>query len=165
MLSAGTVLRARAPVSILLAASGTLDAALAYIDNGANPCSGEQLGGGEALQAVVDLLEVSPRIRARFPVQFDLELPGVPRGTAVETENVSLSGLAIRSQRRIAVGTRLPLRLHIPTAHPPIAATAEVVRTSDQSPRGLSGFGLRFVSFQDDDANRLAVALHGLDSG
>jgi hypothetical protein len=149
---------------ILLAVPGTLDAALAYIDQGANRAVAVNWAAARLWQAVVDLLEVSPRIRVRFPVQFDLELPGVPSGAAVETENLSLSGMAIRSRRTIPLGTRLPLRVYLPTELDPIGATAEVVRASDPDREGFNGFGLRFVRFQDDSEKRLATALQAMQA-
>ncbi len=147
---------------ILLAAPGTLDAALAYIDHGANRAVAVNWAAARLWQAVVDLLEVSPRIRARFPVVFDLELPGSSSGAAVETENLSQSGMAIRSQRTLPLGARLPLRLHLPTEMEPITAIAEVVRASDPEREGFAGFGLRFVTFREDSQQRLVTALDAL---
>ena len=99
------------------------------------------------------VLGIAPRMSARFMVKFKVELE---RGEALrvcQSENLSETGMRVRTSEVIPVGSRLSLQFSLPPAGKPLYAEAEVVRHMD--PREASGLGLKFQKLEGGSATRL----------
>jgi len=118
------------------------------------------------LREAAELLEVEPRVRTRALVRAEIECGLGTAAFLAQTENVSATGALIRSERRPALGTRLPIRLQLPDDPAPIECTGEVVRHADRDREGVSGFAVRFVDLTPSQRQRLeSWVLRHLDAG
>jgi len=72
-----------------------------------------------------------------------------------QTENVSTSGLMIRTRSTLEPGTIIACEMTVPGELRPIKSHAEVVRSSDGGRDPVTGIGARFVSFEEDGQLRL----------
>lgn len=104
--------------------------------------------------AVSELLDVSPRKEARFFARIEVKLGGAKDLVLCQTENVSASGLLIKTDRRWEKGTEIHFEFTIPSDPRPIGGVAEVVRHTMIGRDGVGGVGLRFVSFAGDSQRR-----------
>jgi type IV pilus assembly protein PilZ len=91
------------------------------------------------------------REQARLPLELEVEYQGLNRFFADFTKNISKSGTFVRTCAPFPAGTRLALRLRLPSVEEPLELWGEVVRSSEA---GEAGMGIRFV--WDDPARRAA---------
>lgn len=77
------------------------------------------------------------------------------------TENLSIGGMLLLSERRLPVGTKLKLEIPAPTKDlPTVNAEGVVVRIKDAEPRGLA---IRFTELSEKEHNNLATLIEQLD--
>lgn len=89
-----------------------------------------------------------PRISERLGVKLELEVDGRKEEAEGLTENLSESGMLLRSTRGLSVGSRVGFELALDEGGlGPVRGEAEVVRRTEAEKEGVSGFGLRFISF------------------
>ncbi len=90
----------------------------------------------------------SKRFQAHLPVTFARDgQPGEARGVVY---NLSIDGCKVTSNTRVAPGTYLSLRLHLPAPHAPVEVRLAAVRWS----QGWD-FSVTFVHMQSEDLQRL----------
>ncbi len=71
------------------------------------------------------------------------------------TENLSESGLFVRTEREFLVGDRVTLQLSFPQLLEPHEVSAEVVRLRGEGPEGPAGVGVRIPAERLEDRERL----------
>jgi hypothetical protein len=99
----------------------------------------------------------SKRFRAHLPVTFARDdRPGEARGLVY---NLSIEGCKITSDTRVAPGTYLTLRLHLPSPHTRVEIRLAAVRwTQDRD------FGVTFLHMPSEEFQRLNQYLAGLET-
>jgi PilZ domain len=137
---------------LVLSPAERLPDASAYIGFGANRAISLEASEGEVQQTVSSVLDVAPRKAARFMIRLEIKLGGAKDLLLCQTENISASGLLIRSDKRYELGTELDFEFTLPTDHRPVAGVAEIVRFTDLGRE--QGVGLRFLSFSGDSQRR-----------
>ncbi len=114
----------------------------------------------ERLPPVVnELLTVAARQAVRVALQLELSMKLGTSRTLATTENISTSGMLVRSGRSFPVGTLLSFQLALPAEAKPLRGEVRVVREVGQAKEGLDGLGVRFISFTDDGQQRLGAFL------
>jgi len=108
---------------------------------------------------VASLLRVSPRLSVRIPIRLEVHL-GDERAVAMsQTENVSASGMLVRSNRRFPLEASLRFELLIPDQTGAVTGAGQVIRHT-LDPRGRpSGLGVSFLGWDGDGKARLAEFL------
>lgn len=77
------------------------------------------------------------------------------------TENLSLGGMLLETQRRLPIGTKLKLEIADPAkGSQPIRTEGVVVRIRDTEPRGLA---ICFINLSEREQNDLAALLKRID--
>ena len=92
----------------------------------------------------------------RVPLILQVQYPdqaGVLKDT---TENLSAGGLFIRTDRTLAVGDRIPLKIGFPGLMDPLVIEVEVVRQRRPDESGPAGVAVRVPSDRDEDRRALA---------
>ncbi len=142
---------------LLLAAAGHEEHARALLEQGANRVAGAD-DPPERVQALVSaLLGVAPRVSLRAASRLRVQLE---RGTAqvlCQTENISATGMLIRTDQQYPVGTLLSFELSLPGELKPIRGVARVVRHTAPRRERVSGVGVVFSAFDREDGERFAV--------
>lgn len=148
----------RSPL-LLLASSEMLREAEIFVGKGASRVvSAEDVP--ESLQgAVSDLLEVAPRLSVRFTASLEAQLENGTSSLTCQSENVSATGMLVRTERRFPIGCRVSFQLVGDEAEEPICGEACVVRHTSVGRESVSGFALRFDRFDGDGRDRLLAYL------
>jgi uncharacterized protein (TIGR02266 family) len=92
----------------------------------------------------------------RVPLVLRVEYPGHEKVVRDATENLSASGLFVRTERPLSAGERLPLQISFPRLLAPVTVEVEVVRARRAGPEGPAGVAVRVPADRLED--RLALA-------
>ena len=140
---------------LLLAPAAQLPEARRFIGRGANRVVAVE-ESAERLQAEIsDLLAVAPRSSLRLMVRM---VVNIGEGAALEmaqTENLSETGMLVRTNDVYPMGSRLTFEFHLGGTHLPIRGVGEVARHTTPGREQIRGVGIRFVSFERDGMLRL----------
>ncbi len=142
----------QAPLVVL--AAGDDDAARAYLGHGANRVIGLEESAPTLQILVSGLLNVAPRMAARFMTRVEVKLGGAKDMITCQTVNISDSGMLIETDRRYDKGTRINVAFNLEDDERPISGVAEVVRHTQVGRDPVDGIGLRFLSFAGDSQRR-----------
>jgi DNA-binding response OmpR family regulator len=146
---------------LLLVERGDLDAAAAYVGRGANRVVAVE-ESPERLQGEVSaLLTVAPRSAIRLMVRLQVEIDDGRQLALCQSENVSETGMLVRSSEVLPLGTQLELEFFLGEEPLPVRGTAEVVRHTTPGREEVRGMGLRFLSLHGNGAARLRRFLVG----
>ena len=116
----------RSPL-LLLASPTDLEEAESFVGKGANRVLGLETGVEDIQGAVSQLLNVAPRKAARFIARLEIKLGGAKDMILCQTENISESGMLLKTDRRYDKGTRIHFEFALPDDQRPIVGIAEVV--------------------------------------
>jgi hypothetical protein len=144
-----------APV-VLLAAPPERREAERFRDRGVAAVVGADVEARQLHRAVLSALGVPPRIEVRLLVRLEARLEDGQSTVLCQTENLSRSGMLVRSDRRYPRGTAVGFELALPEGQP-VRGQAEVVRQTDPQREPLRGLGLRFRSLDGDGGRRLGA--------
>ncbi len=147
----------QAPLVIL--AAGDDDDASRYVGHGANRVIGIEETARTLQILVSGLLNVAPRMAARFMTRLEVKLGGAKDMITCKTANISDSGMLIETDRRYEKGTRINISFHLEDDDRPITGVAEVVRHTQVGRDSVDGIGLRFLSFAGDSQRRFQAFL------
>lgn len=151
----------RSPI-VLLAEAGEAGEAETYIGRGANRALDLE-DAEETLQGTLSsLLDVAPRKAARFLARMEIKLGGAKDMILCQTENLSASGMLIRTERRYDKGTKIEFEFSLPNDPRPIAGVAEAMRHTMVGRDDVGGIGVRFLSFSGDSQRRFESYLQRL---
>ena len=146
---------------VLLAAERMIEAE-SFIGHGANRVVSLEDSEASIQLGVSSLLNVAPRKSARFVARLEVKLGGAKDMMMCETENISETGILVVTDRRYEVGTKINIELVVGGDPRPIVAVAEVVRHTVTGRDGISGLGMRFLSFAGDSQRRFQAFLSHL---
>jgi type IV pilus assembly protein PilZ len=107
------------------------------------------------LKAASAVLGQPLRMAARFFVRLEVELRSGRELLAGQTDNISETGMFIRTPREYPMGTRVAFQFTLPSERAPIQGEAEVVRRSSGEGGQPQGVGVRFNAFRGEDEKRL----------
>jgi CheY-like chemotaxis protein len=110
-------------------------------------------------QQVAVLLEVAPRVETRLSTRLDTAVGEGANQLFCQTENVSASGMLVRTQRRLEIGEMVAFEIHLGDQEGPIAGRGEVRRYARPDREGVDGIGIRFVGFGVGGEERLGAFL------
>ncbi len=152
----------RAAIIVLLAAPAERRGAERLLAQGVRAVLGSELEAPLLHRAVLEALGVPPRVDLRLLVRLEARLEDGQSAVFCQTENLSRSGMLVRSERRYPLGTAVAFELALSGGDRGVRGQAEVVRHTDLEREALRGLGLRFSSFDGDGRRRLAVFLERL---
>jgi len=115
--------------------------------------------GGQPVrdQQLCKLLGIVPRAAVRVKVNTEVTLVDHQNNSLVaQTKDLSTSGFFAITNRLAPVGSHARAIFSFPGDQSPFVAEAEVVRHAVGSTDETQGMGLRFLSFQDGNLNRLS---------
>jgi DNA-binding response OmpR family regulator len=143
----------RSPL-LLLTTPAEAGHATTYVGRGANRVV-SLAEPDERLQAeVTELLRVAPRSAVRTMLRIEVRVGDDRTLLLCQTENISATGLLIRTERRFPLGTRVTFELALGDERHPIRGRAQVVRHTLLGRDPASGMGLRLMGFEDDAETR-----------
>ena len=117
------------------------------IDAGSHP--------DEMARTVASLLGIAARAPTRLLVQIQARTGTRTGQRIVQTENISESGMLLRTRERVDVGTELDLEFSLPGDPRPIRGRAVVVRHAVAEVEPAVGFAIRFLQLAPGSAKRL----------
>jgi Tfp pilus assembly protein PilZ/CheY-like chemotaxis protein len=147
---------------VLLTTAERLAEAGAYIGRGANRVIDIETAESEIQDTISALLAVAPRKAARFLARLEIKLGGAKDMILCQTENLSDSGMLIRTERRYDIGTEIHFEFTLPNDVRPVAGVAQVVRHTMIGRDRVGGIAVRFLSFAGDSERRFESFLERL---
>lgn len=135
------------------------DEAGVYVGRGANRTIPLEASEGEIQENISSVLNVAPRKAARFMTRFQITLGGKNDMLLCQTENLSTTGMLIRTDRRYEKGTQIEFEFGVGEDPRPVRGVAEVVRQTLIGKEEVAGIGMRFLSFEGDSQRRLEAFL------
>ena len=110
----------------------------------------------ERLQAeVLKLIAAAARVAQRLLLRLEVHLAEGKLLRMCQSENISDSGMLVRSDELFPVGTQLDFEISIPGREQPIQGQAEIMRHTVADVEKVRGLGLRFTTFKADGQRRL----------
>ena len=109
-------------------------------------------------------LKVAPRSAVQVPIKLGPSSGPAVRELLCQTENLSTSGMLVRTRRKPEIGSTIDFRINYSTSAGPISGRGETVRHVAADREGLEGVGIRFLSFENDGASRLQEYLKSFGS-
>ena len=106
-------------------------------------------------EAVSELLHVAPRLEVRATVRLRLA-QAVDETRSLEVENLSASGMLLRGEAALPVGSVFGFALDLPSQPDPIRGQAGVVRRASSADDAVHRIGVRFLSIGGDGVERIA---------
>jgi DNA-binding NtrC family response regulator len=139
---------------VLLAADGKIDEAKSFVGRGANQVIGLEEADGQIQSTISNVLNVAPRKDARFMARMEIKVGDAEEMLVCQTENMSVSGMLMRTDRRYEKGTKVQFEFSLPNDHRPVVGIAEIMRHTMIGRDKISGVGVRFLSFAGDSQRR-----------
>ncbi len=147
---------------VLVAGKDAVREAEHFMGRGANRVLSPDVLEEQLTHVLSRLCEVPPRVAVRG--RLHLEVGFSPRAGHVicHSENVSTTGMLIKSDRSYPIGTQLNFELTMPGDSTPVRGLAVVVRRTLEERESVSGFAVQFLSFNDEDKVRFHALLNRL---
>jgi len=101
------------------------------------------------------LLGIRIRSAARLPITLPVRIGDGALERACQTENISESGILLRTSQLLPIGTELQIEIPTPGDDPPFSLRAEVIRHSAPQVEKVTGMGLKFIDLSEGDETRL----------
>lgn len=111
------------------------------------------------------LLKVAPRTSVRLATNLETALGDAGSELFCQTENLSATGMFIRTRHRPPLGSKVVFKIHLENDGGIIYGRGEMVRHSAPDQEGIDGVAVRFLSFARDGAIKLQDYLEGRISG
>lgn len=109
----------------------------------------------QTLKAVSDTLMLRDRSSVHLFAEAAMTVDSVRFQRVCQIENVSPSGMLLRTNRYLPLGSVVPFTLRLPDDDTPIYGRGEVVRHTDAATETVTGVGVRFFGFDGDGSSRL----------
>ena len=149
---------------LLLAAPGHLEAAAELVGYGANQALPLTAPAAQIERAVAVLTGAAPRLALRAISRVKVDLSRGTKLVLCQTENISATGMLLRTDQEYPIGTEFSFELALPGIDKPIRGRAQVVRNTLQRRERVTGVGVRFQQFDGSDAQRFAGYIERLAS-
>jgi hypothetical protein len=115
----------------------------------------------EELQTgILELIGDTTRVAPRLMLRLEVQLGAGKLLRMCQTDNISESGMLVRLQEAIPVGSEVRLAISLPSSVDPVHVKAEVVRHTNPDRESVQGLGLRFVEFDGQDEATLTEYLN-----
>jgi CheY-like chemotaxis protein/Tfp pilus assembly protein PilZ len=147
---------------VVVAPSEHRDEATRLLSEGGNRLVALEDGPSKVAETVRALLQVKPRFSVRAASRLKVQLPMGNMLLLCQTENISVSGMLVRTDQDYPLGTMLAFELRIPGENAPVRGYGVVVRHANSSRERIDGIGVRFSSFEPGDKGRLESQLSKL---
>ena len=108
----------------------------------------------DLVRGILELVESSPRVPLKAVIRFRARFGADERIAMCQTEDVSATGVFVRTQMALPQGAQMRFELAVPGQVEPIRGTAEVARQLTGT-GGVVGLGLRFLHVDGDGRERL----------
>ena len=141
------------PVVVLAPADALLEV-MPYEDQGIAVLS-EGMHPDEILGKLRALVGGSRRAQPRFIVRMAVRVGDGAVLRACQSENISVSGMLIRTSEEFPIGSQVRLEFALTDADEPLVCMAEVVRYTEPEKEEVRGMGVNFLSFEEDGWSRL----------
>ncbi len=140
---------------VLLSPQESVREAESFIGRGANRVVGLEEADAKIQSMISGLLNVAPRKAARFMARMEIKIgDGTKDMIICQTENLSHSGMLLRTDRRYDEGTKIQFEFELPNDHRPILGLAEIMRHTMIGRDQVGGLGVKFISFAGDSQRR-----------
>ncbi len=144
---------------VLIAPADFLAQAEQFLGRGANRVLPPDALAEHLPHVLSRLCEVPPRVAVRGRLRLEVGLSPRAGHLLCHTENVSSTGMLIKSDRNYPIGTQLSFELTMPGDSTPVRGLAVVVRRTLEERETVAGFAVQFLSFHDDDKTRFQTLL------
>ena len=144
---------------LVLAEPDSVEEASGFLGRGVNRIVSLEVSSDRLLDAIADLLAVTPRLALRAVLQLEVWLERGAHRVLTLTQNVSASGMLVLGGRELPVGSRVGFELVLPGQMPAVCGELEITRHTDSGREHVDGFGARIVSFAGDGGERLRAFL------
>jgi len=114
-------------------------------------------------EQMTTLLDVAPRATVRLPTNVESVLGGTGHEIFCQTENLSMSGMLVKTRRRPQLGSPVVFKIDLSDPVGTIFGRGELVRHATRDRGKIDGIGIRFLSFENDGALLLRDYLNGLN--
>jgi len=139
---------------VLVTAPDSVEEAERFVGRGANRVLTPDMLVERLPHVLSRLCEVPPRVAVRGRLRLEVGLSPRVGHVMCHSENVSTSGMLIKSDRTYPIGTQLSFELTMPGDSTPVRGLAVVVRRTLDERETVAGFAVQFLSFHDDDKTR-----------
>lgn len=145
----------REAIAVLLCASDDLDDAEEHLHSGFSRILNPEAPDSVLAKALDAVLNPEKRYPLRALVRINGEDLGHQGVVMTQTSNLSTTGMLVRFDKHVIVGTRFAFTLEAPGLAKAVCGTASVVRLTLGSSERLDGFAARFSHFEGDDMGHL----------
>jgi hypothetical protein len=143
----------RIPISVM-ASREALHEIDSLTDRGITVLS-DGLSSADLVEMVENLLKQLVRASPRFIVRLTVQVGDGKLLRACQSENVSESGMLIRTSEEFPIGSRVRVEFPLPHDQGLIRGEAAVVRHTLPHVEGMRGMGVKFVSFEQNGQEKL----------
>lgn len=98
-------------------------------------------------EQLLGLLDVAPRTSVRLPINLETVQRNTGGELFCQTENLSTSGMFIRTRHRPEIGSTVAFKIHLAGGGGTIVGRGEIVRHSSPHKEGIDGVAVRFITF------------------
>lgn len=148
---------------LLLTPDDDDDGASSFIGRGANRTISLQASEERIQESISSVLNVAPRKSHRFMARLEIAIGGATDMITCQTENLSATGMLVRTDRLYDVGTEIDFEFSLPGDPRKVRGVAEVVRQTSTGRDSIHGLGMRFLSFAGDSQRRFSNFVKRLD--
>ncbi len=145
----------RDATAVLLCTSDDLDDAEQFLHSGFSRILNPEAPDSVLAKALDAVLNHEPRFSVHGLVRIKGEDLGHQGVVLTQTSNLSTTGMLVRFDKQVIVGTRFAFTLEAPGLTKAIRGTASVVRLTHAESERLDGFAARFSHFEGDDLDYL----------
>ena len=147
---------------ILLVGQDALEEAQRFVGRGANRVLTVEEFMARLPHILLRLLEVPPRVALRRKLRLEVSLSPSSTHVTCQSENISTTGMLVRTDRSYPIGTQLGFELTLPGDSSPVRGYAVVVRHTRADREPVNGFAVQFASFAGEDKVRFETLLRKL---
>lgn len=144
---------------LLLVPGGRLAEVEPFLGHGNTRAVATDASDRELQNVVASLLRVAPRLAVRVTVRLQVQLADGRTELLSQTENVSATGLLVRTRRPYPVETPVRFELYLPNEPAPVSGGGLVVRHATDRARRVTGLGIKFTGFARGGEVRLKAFL------
>ena len=109
----------------------------------------------DGLRAIADALKIGDRASVRLMVQIEMIVESSRFQRMCQTQDISPSGMLLRTRRTLPVGAVLPFSLELPEETEPIHGRGEIVRHATTEREPVPAMGVRFLGLHGNGPARL----------
>lgn len=147
---------------ILLVGPDALEETQRFVGRGANRVLTVEEFMARLPHILLRLLEVPPRVALRRKLRLEVSLSPSSTHVTCQSENISTTGMLVRTDRSYPIGTQLGFELTLPGDSSPVRGYAVVVRHTMADREPVNGFAVQFASFAGEDKVRFEILLRKL---